>query len=87
MGDSGQSSIGKDKNKSIIRLKSLLQDYTIAKLGEPIKKNDQIVLAVNERMAFIYSLDKNIPLSEIASKLKRIQGWILSPGKKTTLFM
>ncbi|AIE61151.1 alkaline phosphatase family protein [Bacillus methanolicus] len=71
MGDSGQSSIGKDKNKSIIRLKSLLQDYTIAKLGEPIKKNDQIVLAVNERMAFIYSLDKNIPLSEIASKLKK----------------
>ena len=71
LGDSGQSSIGKNKNQSIIRLNDRLHDYHIAKLGEPIKKNDQIVLAANERMAFIYSLDPNIPLSEIASKLKK----------------
>ncbi|MEK4875520.1 hypothetical protein N1I87_12745 [Bacillus sp. FSL W8-0102] len=70
MGDSGQSPIGKDKNQSLISLNSLLQNYRISKLGEPIKENDQIVLAVNERMAFIYSLDQNIPLSEIAFKLK-----------------
>lgn len=54
MGDSGQSPIGKDKNQSLISLNSLLQNYRISKLGEPIKENDQIVLAVNERMAFIY---------------------------------
>ncbi len=71
MGDSGQSAIGDDKNKSIIQLKSLLQDYNIAKLGESIKNNDEIVLAVNERMAFIYSLNKNILLRDIASKLKK----------------
>ncbi|WP_340404776.1 alkaline phosphatase family protein [Bacillus smithii] len=70
MGDSGQSPIGKDKNQSLISLNSLLQNYRISKLGEPIKENDQIVLAVNERMAFIYTLDHNISFSEIASKLK-----------------
>ncbi|WP_308216649.1 alkaline phosphatase family protein [Pseudalkalibacillus decolorationis] len=70
-GDSGQTTIGNDRTKSLIQLKSLLGGYRISNFGGPIKNQDQIVLAVNERMSYIYLLDENIALPEIASQLKK----------------
>nr|WP_240613479.1 alkaline phosphatase family protein [Pueribacillus theae] len=70
MGDSGQAEIGKDKKESLIDLKSKLGMYKIHKITESVKQEDQLVLAVNERMAFIYSLDEQVTLEDIVNKFK-----------------
>ncbi|GGF27832.1 hypothetical protein GCM10010954_28690 [Halobacillus andaensis] len=70
MGDSGQASIGKHSDH-LIDLPSLLKGYHIPKLNSDVKNDAQIVLGLNERMAYIYVLDKSIRLSSIADKLKK----------------
>ncbi|WP_370529757.1 alkaline phosphatase family protein [Alkalihalobacillus sp. AL-G] len=71
MGDSGQATVGNDKNKSFIDLRSILESYRIHKITEPIQEDDQIVLGLNERMTFIYSLDEDLSLEDIVKHLKR----------------
>ncbi len=71
MGDSGQSNIGTDKNRSLIDLRKLMNDYRIHKINSPIKMDDQIVLGLNERMCFIYLLDDQLELEHIAEELKK----------------
>ncbi|HWO96006.1 MAG TPA: alkaline phosphatase family protein [Bacillus sp. (in: firmicutes)] len=71
MGDSGQAPIDTVRKKALIDLKQLLCSYRIMKLKEGIKDNDQIILGINERMTFVYSLDsKQLPLSTIAKTLQ-----------------
>ncbi|WP_017727806.1 alkaline phosphatase family protein [Halalkalibacterium ligniniphilum] len=69
-GDSGQSTIMDNKNKSLIDLRKKLDRYNIWNLGKPIQQQDQLILAINERMAYVYLLDESITYSEIVSKLK-----------------
>lgn len=46
--------------------------FRIVKLKKGVTADDDIVLAVNERMAFIYSLDKaKLPLKRIADILQK----------------
>nr|WP_306428745.1 alkaline phosphatase family protein [Siminovitchia terrae] len=71
MGDSGQAKVGEDKSQSLIHLNKMLDSYKIHKITEPVKKDDQIVIAYNERMAFIYNLDQNIELEEIVKTLQK----------------
>lgn len=71
MGDSGQAKVGKDKSKSFIHLNKILDHYQIHKITEPVKQEDQIVLAYNERMAFIYNVDQKLTNEEIVQKLKK----------------
>ncbi|WP_249870021.1 alkaline phosphatase family protein [Oceanobacillus saliphilus] len=66
-GDSGQAKIGDIEQEALVDLKILSEIYNIPKLGDPIQKDDQIVLAVNSRMAYINLLDENIPYEEIIS--------------------
>lgn len=68
-GDSGQVAIGNDEAESLINLRTLLETYQISKLGEAIQTEDQIVLGVNSRMAYIYLLDEKITYTEMASHL------------------
>ncbi|MFD1040679.1 alkaline phosphatase family protein [Virgibacillus byunsanensis] len=68
-GDSAQSEIGEDRTESIIDLTTLSEKYQVSKLGEPISKTDQVVLAVNERMAYINLLDDEVTYSEMISDL------------------
>ncbi|MFC3885918.1 alkaline phosphatase family protein [Bacillus songklensis] len=71
MGDSGQAPIDTVRKKALIDLKQVLHPYRIMKLKEGIKNDDQIVLGINERMAFVYSLNpKQLPLSTIAKTLQ-----------------
>jgi hypothetical protein len=70
MGDSGQASIGASRNQAMIYLLPMLSRYRISKLGEQVQKNDQLLLCVNERMAYIYALHDSLPLSEIAAYLQ-----------------
>jgi len=71
LGDSGQTFIDNNMEKFLVSLTELLKQYKIAKLSEPILEGNELVLAVNERMAYIYSLDNKITLNEIAEILKK----------------
>ncbi|WP_257535548.1 alkaline phosphatase family protein [Mesobacillus foraminis] len=70
MGDSGQTDVGKNKNKALIDLRKLLKDYAIHKIGKPVQDKDEIVLGLNERMSFIYLLDENISTTDIVEVLR-----------------
>lgn len=71
MGDSGQAVVGADKDKSMIRLNEMLDTYKVHRVTEPVKDDDQIVLAHNERMAFIYVFDQKVGMDEVANKLQQ----------------
>lgn len=89
MGDSGQAFIYPERNKALIDLRQLLRSYKIMKLKDGLKSDDQIVLAVNERMTYIYSLDlKRLPLAKIAKALqddKRID--VIAWREKETVYV
>ncbi|WP_337104438.1 alkaline phosphatase family protein [Paenibacillus sp. YIM B09110] len=69
LGDSGMSAIlPKDKNP-IVDLTKLLDGYRIQKPGADINAETEIVLAVNETMAYVYKLHTDQPLAGIAGHL------------------
>ncbi|RHW37516.1 alkaline phosphatase family protein [Lysinibacillus yapensis] len=68
MGDSGQSSIKKDKKTSLIDLNKSLNNYSF---WEGNNKKAQLAIAINERMAYIYVNDKNIERADITKPLKK----------------
>ncbi|SDN12963.1 Type I phosphodiesterase / nucleotide pyrophosphatase [Psychrobacillus sp. OK028] len=68
LGDSGQSFIKKEKETSLIDLNNSLKNYTF---WEGEKRNVQLAIAINERMAYIYVNDKQVELSEITDILKK----------------
>lgn len=67
MGDSAQSFVNKDKETSLIDLNDVLKKYTFWERG---KENAQLAIAINERMAYIYINDEEIPLTEVVNVLK-----------------
>ncbi|HEY4554391.1 MAG TPA: alkaline phosphatase family protein [Bacillaceae bacterium] len=71
MGDSGQAKVGKEKSESMIKINDLLDRYNIHKISDPLKEEHQIVIAHNERMAFVYRVDDELDLKDIAQKLKK----------------
>ncbi|MBD1380657.1 alkaline phosphatase family protein [Metabacillus arenae] len=72
LGDNGQAWIKNDRKKALIDLKKILCNFNIVKLKKGVTSQDEIVLGVNERMAFIYSLDvKKVPLEKLASPLEK----------------
>ncbi len=70
MGDSGQSYVYDDRQESVIDLRPLLK-YRIAPLNQPVGAEDQIVIAANERMAYVYALDDKVELTEVMAQLKQ----------------
>ncbi|WP_101845314.1 alkaline phosphatase family protein [Halobacillus sp. Marseille-P3879] len=70
MGDSGHAPIG-NQPENLIDLPSLLQEYRIPKLASHVKKDAQIVLGLNERMAYVYVLDPSIQSASVVDKLKK----------------
>lgn len=72
MGDNGQAWVHPERKEAVIDLRRTLRSYRIMKLRKGIKAGDQIILAVNDRMAYIYPLDLNItPFEELASVLQQ----------------
>ncbi len=67
LGDSGQSFVGKDKDTSLIDLNKSLKNYSF---WEGEKKDGQLAIAINERMAYIYVNDPQVELSEVVNILK-----------------
>lgn len=68
LGDSGQSAVKEEKETALIDLNELLKRYTFLEKG---KENTQLAIAVNERMAYIYLNDEEIPFSDIVESLKK----------------
>lgn len=72
MGDHGQTDMKTGKEEAVIALPELLGIYRIAELKKGVTSEDDIVLAVNQRMAYIYSLRPEItPLTLIANTLQK----------------
>ncbi|WP_188205951.1 alkaline phosphatase family protein [Alkalibacillus aidingensis] len=70
IGDNGQSKTSWNYNQVTINLRKILKGLRVNKIQSPVHSKDQIVLSVNQRMAYIYVLDERIPLSQIAGQLK-----------------
>ncbi|WP_404452093.1 alkaline phosphatase family protein [Virgibacillus necropolis] len=73
MGDNGHSPTGKRYRDFTIDLRKTLKKYRISRLERSVSKKDQLVLCVNQRMAYIYVLDEQLPLSAVVEKLKNDQ--------------
>ncbi|MBB6636505.1 alkaline phosphatase family protein [Cohnella thailandensis] len=69
IGDSGMTDLLPADRNSVVRLPELLKDYRILKPGEEVTEETDIVLAVNETMAYLYKLNPNEKLESIAHKL------------------
>lgn len=70
-GDSGQTGLKADKEEAVIRLDQLLNRYQQLATGEKATEDTEIVLCVNERMAYIYLLQPSIRETELISLLKQ----------------
>lgn len=75
LGDSGQTGIGKDTDRSVIRLPELFDRYRISQsippTGRKVGRNDSILFAINERMAYVYAVDRQLPLSDMIQRLQQ----------------
>lgn len=58
IGDHGQTEIGKSQDFNI-DLDQLLQHFSIAKVGKKVREQDDLILANNERMVYIYPFKEN----------------------------
>ncbi|MGP4071873.1 alkaline phosphatase family protein [Piscibacillus sp. B03] len=70
MGDNGQSTTSWNFKDVEINLNHLLSKYRIHQINKPVQDKDQLVLAVNQRMAYIYLLDENLDYNQVADTLK-----------------
>lgn len=72
LGDNGQATISSDPKKAVIDLQKLLHQYQIMKLKKGVQPKDEIVLAVNQRMTYIYTLDKSkVPIHKLVKELQK----------------
>ena len=92
MGDSAQSHVEPDKEKGLIDLNELLDDYSFWSGNKP---EGQLAISINERMAYISLNDETIDENTIIEKLKEDQrigfiawkgadrNFVVSPEKET----
>ncbi|WP_080839750.1 alkaline phosphatase family protein [Cohnella massiliensis] len=70
-GDSGMTQILPAGQNSEIDLPALLRDYRVLRTGEDVSAETEIVLAVNETMAYVYNLGSGRKSGDIAEALRR----------------
>nr|WP_256243543.1 alkaline phosphatase family protein [Bacillus sp. V3B] len=71
IGDNGQAWIDSNRKEALIDLRGIFTNYHIMKLRKGVQPKDQIVLAVNERMAYIYTLDTAmLSITNLAEKVQ-----------------
>lgn len=68
-GDSGMTSILPARDNPVIELPSLLANYRVLRPGETVTDEADLILAVNETMAYIYANGKDKPLRTVAEAL------------------
>lgn len=71
MGDNGQAPMNPSKKKCLIDLREKLSNYQIMKLKKGVTQEDEVVLGVNERMAYIYTLKPDrVTIHDLVDTLK-----------------
>ncbi|MBP2257752.1 alkaline phosphatase family protein [Virgibacillus alimentarius] len=73
IGDNGHSPTGSKYKKVMIDLRKILKKHRIARVERPVRRKDQLAITVNQRMAYIYVLDDQLPLSQVVQQLKKDQ--------------
>lgn len=72
IGDNGQAWMDSNRKNALVDLRKSFKNYKIMKLKKGVTSDDEIVLAVNERMAYIYSLNKKeIPITTLSEELAK----------------
>ncbi|SDC11293.1 Predicted pyrophosphatase or phosphodiesterase, AlkP superfamily [Melghirimyces thermohalophilus] len=84
-GDGGQTAIHPADQQPVVRLDQLLQNYKTLQPGRQPDENTDVVLAVNERSAYVYALKEEVQLEELADRLKEddridILAWVDDDG-------
>lgn len=69
-GDSGMTRILPAEQNPVIDLAALFGDAQVLRPGEAVSKETEIILAVNETMAYVYSLQADCSLRDMANVLK-----------------
>lgn len=71
MGDNGHAPMHTKYKKAVIDLRKIFNKYKIAKLERPVRRRDQLVFCVNQRMAYIYVLDHRLAMTKLVDLLKK----------------
>lgn len=85
-GDNGMTPVLPADRHPVIDLNELLKGYHVLRTGSDVTKQTEIVLAVNDRMAYIYKLQPQLSFEQLAARLRtdpridilawRQDGWI-----------
>lgn len=86
VGDHGQTQIGSCK-KYNINLDACLKDFNLVRVGKKVISNSDVIIANNERMAYIYPIKKEISaaIKTILLKDSRIDFVAWKEGKRVTV--
>jgi len=68
-GDSGMTQIMSSNENPVIDLPALLQNEHVLRPGEAVSADTEVVLAVNETMAYVYNIGQRQSLRDLAIKL------------------
>ncbi|UNK21275.1 alkaline phosphatase family protein [Paenibacillus sp. N3/727] len=68
-GDSGMTQILPARDNPVIDLPTLFKDYHVLRPGDTVTDETEIILAVNETMAYVYKLNTDKSLRSIANLL------------------
>ena len=70
-GDSGMTPIQSKDANPVIDLPAILNEFQVFRQGDEITDRTDIVLAVNETMAYVYKLKEEIAMEDLATKLRQ----------------
>lgn len=70
IGDNGHSATGSSYRKNLIDLRKTFKKIRIARIQHKAIDKDQLALCVNQRMAYIYLLDKRLSFRQLIEQLK-----------------
>ncbi|PZE21723.1 alkaline phosphatase family protein [Paenibacillus xerothermodurans] len=71
MGDSGVAAIVSGPERAMIDLSAQLSGYKVLRTGEKVSDDTELVLAVNETMAYVYKLKARQSFREVADVIRQ----------------
>ncbi len=71
MGDSGVTKTHSSEAASLIHLERILAGFQIYRLGHKQQPDDDVAIAVNGRMSYVYALSKRVSPEMLSDRLKR----------------
>jgi len=70
-GDSGVTATRSSKETALIDMESLLSGFSLYRLGQRNKPENDVAIAVNGRMSYVYALSERVSLQMLVDRLKR----------------